>query len=285
MRERVLRVGKPTPLIGVISEPDDFDPSRPALLALNSGVMHHVGTCRLSVKVTRAVAHAGLLAARFDYSGIGDSEPRRGSEAFEQVSLRECGEIMDYLERTRGVKQFILYGLCSGADAAYNTARADSRVIGMAQIDAYCYITWRYYVEYYVPILLHGGRWRSFLTQRWNRLLGKTPPQSATSVATEEGNFEIPTYTRVFPPRDDVAAGLRGLVERGVRMLVVFTGGEPHYNYREQYRDSLPDVPFGDRLQVEYYPKTNHIITQPDYQERVVGCIADWVARTANVAT
>lgn len=281
MKERALRIGKPTPLIGVASEPERFDPARPALLVLNSGVMHHVGSCRLSVKVARAAAEGGLLAVRFDYSGIGDSEPRRGSEAFEQVSLRECAEVMDYLEKTRGVRRFILYGLCSGADAAYNTALADPRVIGMAQIDAYCYITRRYYLEYYLPILFHGERWKSFLRQRWRRLTGRKLAPTATEAAMDDGNFEIPTYTRIFPPRDEIAAGLRALVARDVRMHVVFTGGEPHYNYLRQYRDSFPDVPFGDRLQVEYYPETNHIITQPDAQARVVRGITDWVLATA----
>ena len=32
---------------------------------------------------------------------------------------------MDYLARTRGITRFILYGLCSGADASYFTALLD----------------------------------------------------------------------------------------------------------------------------------------------------------------
>ena len=71
MKERALRIGRPTPLIGVVSEPEAFDPARPAVIILNSGIMHHVGACRLSVKLAREVAAKGLLAARFDYSGIG----------------------------------------------------------------------------------------------------------------------------------------------------------------------------------------------------------------------
>ncbi len=285
MKERALRIGKPTPLIGVSTEPERFDPALPALIVLNSGVMHHVGACRLSVKIARAAAAGGLLAVRFDYSGIGDSEPRRGSDAFEEVSLRECAEVMDYLQRTRGVERFILYGLCSGADAAYNTAREDTRVIATAQIDAYCYITPRYYVEYYLPILFHGSRWRSFLGRLGRRLAGRTPVAegAAPTAPPDDSNFEIATYTRIFPPRDAVADGLRALVARGVRMLVVFTGGEPHYNHLRQYRDSFSDVPFGDQLDVAYHPETNHIITQPDSQARIVRSITDWVLAVAGV--
>lgn len=283
MRERALRIGKPTPLIGVSSEPDAFDPELPAVLVLNSGVMHHVGACRLSVKIARAVAARGLLAVRFDYSGIGDSEPRRGSDSFEEVSLRECAEVMDYIQKTRGTRRFILYGLCSGADAAYNTALADTRVIGICQIDAYCYITWRYYVEYYLPILFHGHRWKSFLRNRWQSLSRRSAPRSPSEVAgVDDQYFEVPTYTRIFPPREVIAEGLRKLAGRGVQLYVIFTGGEAHYNYQSQYRDSFSDVSFGDSLQVDYFAETNHIITQPASQTRVVQRIADWVLRLAD---
>lgn len=285
MKERALRMGKPIPLIGVSSEPDDFDPGRPVLLLLNSGVMHHVGACRLSVKIARAAAERGILAVRFDFSGIGDSEPRRGSEVFEEASRNECREVMDYLQKSRGVNQFILYGLCSGADAAYYSALVDDRVIGFAQIDAYCYTTWRYYFEYYWPLLLNSKRWRSFLRNQFKKMRGKTRKLSPGEAAgVEDQYFEIPTYTRVFPPREEVAAGLKKLIEQGVKMSVHFTGGEPDYNYTQQYRDSFRDVKFGDQLDLHYYPDTNHIVTQPAYQAQIVENIVSWAVTVAVAA-
>jgi hypothetical protein len=278
LRERALRIGKPTPLVGVATEPASFDPALPVVLVLNSGVMHHVGACRLSVKIARAVAARGLLAVRFDYSGIGDSEPRRGSDAFDEVSIRECAEVMDYIEKSRGANRFILYGLCSGADAAYNTALADERVVAIAQIDAYCYVTPRYYFEHYWPALLQGERWRSFLRRQRLKLTGRGgKPDSVAVSGVDEQYFEVPTYTRIFPPREQVAAGLKKLVGRGVHMYVNFTGGEPLYNYRGQYRDSFRGIGFGDLLNVDYYRETNHIITQPRHQAEVVANIAGWM--------
>lgn len=281
-KERALRIGKPTPLVGVATEPADFNAGRPAVIILNSGVMHHVGACRLSVKIARAVAQKGLLAVRLDYSGIGDSEPRRGSDSFEETSLRECAEVMDYIQRTRGVQRFVLYGLCSGADAAYNTALEDPRVIGTVQIDAYCYTTPRYYLEHYGKAMLRWQRWKSFVRGRLKRLMGRAPAKSPSEVAgVDDQFFEIPSYVRVFPPREVIAQGLTKLVKRGVEMYVIFTGGEPHYNHSSQYRSSFSDVPFGDRLTVDYFPQTNHIITQPNYQKVVVERIANWVGEFA----
>lgn len=279
MKERALRIGKPTPLVGVASEPDSFDADRPALLVLNSGVMHHVGTCRLSVKIARAAAARGILAVRFDFSGIGDSEPRRGAQSFEESSIAEVREVMDYLQKTRGISRFVLYGLCSGADASYLTGLVDERVVGMVKIDAFCYRTWQYYLHYYAPLLLNGTRWKSFLGRHVGKLLGKGDKLSPSEVAgIEEQYFEVPTYTRVFPPRDSVADGLRKLTARNVKMFLIFTGGEPEYIYQRQYFDSFRDVKFGNLLRVEHFPQANHIITQQECQSRIVGEIADWVA-------
>lgn len=286
MKERALRIGKPTPLIGIASEPENFDPDLPAVLILNSGVMHHVGTCRLSVNVGRAIAKKGLLAVRFDFSGIGDSEPRRGSMSFEESSIAETREVMDYLQKTRGISQFILYGLCSGADASYYTGLADPRVVGMMKIDPYCYRTWQYSLRYYAPLLLDSKRWRGFLAKKLAAVFGKAKEKSPNEIAgVDEQYFEVPTYTRRFPPRDRVAEGLRALIARGVNIFVAFTGGEPEYLYQQQYQQSFRDIDFRGLLRVDYYPETNHIITQLEYQPRIVSAIADWTYKVASQTT
>ncbi len=79
MPERIVKIGKPQPLVGLLTEPVNPDPGAPAVLILNSGVMHHVGTCRMSVRLARAFADQGVAALRFDFSGIGDSPSRSGS--------------------------------------------------------------------------------------------------------------------------------------------------------------------------------------------------------------
>ena len=280
MRERALRVGKPTPLVAVATEPAELSADRPALLILNSGIMHHVGSCRLSVKLARAVAARGVLAIRFDFSGIGDSEPRPGGLTFEEASVLECQEVMAHLSRTRGVNEFILYGLCSGADASYHTALADARVVAISQFDPYCYVTAGYYLHHYAPAAMSLSRWRTFLRNRWRRL--RSNENRATPLTDIDGEFmELPSYTRVFPPREAVARGLQTLVDRGVRLQVNFPWG-PLYNHAGQFRASFRDVDFRDRLEVNYYNDGNHIVTQPSVQSTVVSDISSWVAKVAS---
>ena len=279
MKERALRIGRPTPLIGVLSEPDNFDPDKPMVLILNSGIMHHIGTCRLSVKIARSLAKEGLASVRFDYSSIGDSAPRRGAEAFEESAPREAAEVMDYLTSKRGVKKFILYGLCSGADAAYTTALVDDRVIAIGQIDAYCYKTPRFYLKHYLPRFLSFSVWQRFFKRKLAALVSGVKK----SDIEEMGEFfEMASYVREFPSSEEIAAGLKKLCDRNVAMKVIFTGGESAYNYREQYRDSFKrKVEFRDLLEVEYYPACGHIITQPPYQKIVVEELTQWMLKQA----
>ncbi len=278
VKERAVRIGKPIPLVGIISEPSEFDPERPAVLLFNSGVMHHIGSCRLSVKLARAFASVGNLAIRFDFSGIGDSEPRRGTLSFEESAPKEAAEVMDYLQRKRGIKKFVLYGLCSGADAAFETALADERVIGFAQIDPYCYRTPRYHFNYYASRFFVLEHWISSAKRISRKINGAGDSKSPAEVAgIDEAYFEVPTYVRVFPPREQVANGLRKLVDRRVTNCVFVTGSEPDYNYEAQYVDSFKEISFGGLLECTYLVESNHIVTDPRHQSLVVDSMSKWL--------
>lgn len=52
----------------------------------------------------------------------------------------------------------------------------------------------------------------------------------------------------------------------------------PLYNHKGQFLSSFSDVRFGDRLEVNYYSDSNHIVTQPAVQSAVVRDISRWVA-------
>ena len=75
MRERAVRFGKTAKLVGIVAEPNPTEQSgtdKPAVLMLNSGILHRVGACRLHVKLARSLASEGHTVLRFDFSGIGD---------------------------------------------------------------------------------------------------------------------------------------------------------------------------------------------------------------------
>ncbi len=277
MRERAIRIGKPTPLAAIVAEPDSVDASKPAVIILNSGVMHHVGTCRMSVHIARALADAGIVSVRFDFSGIGDSETRRGSKPFEQTAIEETAEVMDYLQRKRGIQQFVLYGLCSGADGSYEVAKVDQRVIGIAQIDPFCYRTRRWYLHHYGPRLLQPEVWKRLV----GKLLGKGQTRAGGDDPDDEF-VEMPSYVREFPPREEVKKGLAGMVDRGVAVYSIFTGGQRKIlNHPGQFESSFSDLNFKGLLTVDYHLDATHIITGKTHQQEIPKDIARWVLSLA----
>lgn len=282
MKEIALKIGKPIPLAAIVSLPKELNPERPAVLILNSGIMHHVGACRLSVKIARQLADSGTLAIRFDLSGIGDSAPRAGAGSFHETAIAEIKEVMDYLSEKRGIKKFIAYGLCSGADASYDIALADERIVGIAQIDPYCYRTWSWYARHYGPRIFNIKIWLNALKVR---LLKRESKQQGFSKSVDEDNLEMPSYIRVFPPRSELAEGMKALVERGVKFLCLFTSGQDEiFNHASQFELSLKEVNFGNSLTVDYQADMDHIITAPNMQIYARDLICNWANSVADLA-
>lgn len=279
MRERVLMIGDHLPLVGVLCEPEKerLNSTNTAVILLNSGVIHRVGSCRLSVTLARALAEkAGIPTFRFDFSGIGDSEARRGTLTANQAAIEEIQEVMDFLGRLKNYDNFILYGLCSGAFAAYRTALADRRIQGTIQLDGYCYTTWKSHLMHYSPRLFSLSRWVMFILRK----LGLRKVKKGAEVSgIEEEFFEVPNFAS-YPPKEEVEQGLNKLNERGLEMLYVFLGNE-HYKYHKQFEDCFSSVAFDDNLTVIHRPLASHILSEPKERRAVVESITEWVHRRA----
>jgi pimeloyl-ACP methyl ester carboxylesterase len=276
MRERAVKFGAASNLVGVLTEPDPVAAreERPGVIFLNSGILHHAGASRLYVKIARKLASSGFFCLRFDFAGVGDSEPRRDTLPFARGAVEDAREAMDFLQSARGIRRFILVGLCSGADMAYHVALADNRVAGLAKLDAWVYSTRRAVVRHYVPRVLSLRQWRHSIRVRLEgrrARAGQSPQDPSASL------YVAPEYRRKFPPREEVEDGLRRLTERGVRLYYFFSGDQISvFNYREQYRDSFPDVDFRDLLTVDFQPDSDHTVTGLRHQEEVTDAIHRW---------
>ncbi len=276
MREKVLKFGASRGLVGILTEPAPGTPVKPSVVLLNSGILHHVGASRLYVQVARQLAAAGHAAFRFDFSGIGDSESRKDTLGAAESALVETREAMDLLAGRRGNDKFILFGLCSGADMGFKVACEDPRVVGLIQLDPFAYRTRGYWLRHYGPKLLSPAAWQNFIQVRLQRWKASRQPVSIDE-ATE---YVAPEYRRIFPPREQVEARLRTLVDRGVRLLNIFSDGQPdHINHGAQYARAFPALDFGDQLRVEYVPYAAHTFTDLGDQGRVIATVADWAVQ------
>jgi len=269
--------GPESSLVGILTEanPEHADAGLPSVVFLNSGIVHRVGANRLYVKIARRLAERGFTTLRFDHAGIGDSGPRRDDRPFQESAVEETRAAMDLLERTRGSERFVLGGLCSGADVAFWTALEDTRVVGLFQLDPFVYRTPRFLLSYYLPRLVSPAAWWRSLSSRGRHLAGRL--RSAGEGAPVDTGWAAPEYTRIFPPRSEVAGGLRALADRGVAFFVFISGTMFEYvSYADQYERSFPEVDFSGRLVVDFAPDADHTVTRLDHQERVIQGIEGW---------
>jgi pimeloyl-ACP methyl ester carboxylesterase len=280
MKELILSVGAPTPLSGIITEPEANRAPDTAVVLLNSGVLHRVGANRLNVRVARRLAEAGLLAVRFDAAGLGESAARGPRATTLRPEVADTIEVMDHLERSRGIRRFVLGGLCSGAECALVTAAADPRVVGVVALEGYAYPTTQYWIRRYVPRLVALNAWRRVFRGE-HRVFGQMRSALGANAAGE-GPFSLRAAlgSRRLPPHAEVEHLLQQIVARRVALLAVYAGGAHHYyNYPAQFRASFPRVAFGDLLDVAYEPQADHTFSDIAIRQRVIERIATWATQ------
>ena len=212
---------------------------------------------------------------RFDFAGIGDSEPRTDGLSPLDSSLADLGEVLDWLERERGISRVVLVGLCSGADHAILHAHSDRRVAALVLMDPSIPTTVRFYAQYilrhltrlrsYISVvLLRSGLLRMWIGDIFYGLRSKPATRPASLEDLRFHNYLKQCY--------------REAIDGGVRILAVFTGETTRQTYREQMFDAFPDIEFGDQLKLEFFEGTDHVFTSEKDRARLYEIVLDWMA-------
>lgn len=246
----------------------------PGVVLLNAGLLHHVGPQRMNVEIARRLsARHGASSLRFDVTGVGDSPARADGLPFRESSIVETRQAMDTLARETGASGFVLVGLCSGADQAFQVALADERVVGCVLIDPYPYETPRFRRE----------RWLRPARQRrtWVRVVRgeyKIGLRVLRVLAGEvEERVDPGLAVRDIPPRDVAETGFRTLLERGVAVHVVFTAGQlGTYNHAAQFWDMYPSLREGGGLSYRYFAPADHTLSVRAVRELLLADVASW---------
>jgi pimeloyl-ACP methyl ester carboxylesterase len=270
----VLQIGAPVPLHGVMTRPATSAVPF-ALVILNAGMLHHVGSCGFSVRLARAAAETGVPALRYDTSGVGDSPARPSALPHDRRSVVELREVLDTMQQRLGVDRFVLMGLCSGAFTAFDAALGDDRIIGMTQVAPFSYRTSEWYARHYAPRVLAYDTWKRYIARK----VGAEAPKPA---GLDEQYLETYDAGWSVPPQSVVEEGYRTLLARRVHLFNIMTGGEADtYLYEGQFRDMFPSVEFGERFTEWYLPEAAHTITRPDHQRLVLTRIVRWLSDIA----
>jgi dienelactone hydrolase len=273
--EQAVLMGKQHSLVGIMTLAVTAAPNlNPTVVILNTGIVHRVGHHRMFVTLSRALASAGFNVLRFDFAGIGDSEPRADGLSPLDSALADLAEVLDWLEGARGIARVVLVGLCSGADHAILHAHSDPRVAALVLMDPSIPATVRFYVHYifrhltrmrsYVSVLLlRSGLLRMWMGNLFYGLRSKpdTPPESL-----EDLRFH-----------NNLEQCYRNAIDRGVHILAVFTGETTRQTYREQMFDAFPDIEFGDQLRLEFFEGTDHVFTSEKDRARLYDIVLNWM--------
>lgn len=271
-REYAVRFGSNQALAGVITQPDSVLHASgiPALILLNPGISHHVGPNRLHVMIARSLAEQGVCVLRFDLSGMGDSLNAACEAATSDAWFADVQSAMDMLSQREGIHQFVLAGLGAGTNYAHRGAVADKRVTGAIFFDGCCYPTFRYYLRRYGPFFLAPHRWLEFVMQA-------LPQRSRGEGGNTIGTTPLNGYLWKRPPKDAYVAEMRMLVERGVNMLYVFSGGAAEdFNYEGQVFDALRTVPLQDHVNVVYFPQCDPLFTLARSRKLLITSLCNW---------
>ena len=287
MREEAVLFGASKSLVGVVTDQAEEGSARPAVILLNSGIIHRVGPNRLYVSLARRLARAGFVVLRFDLSGIGDSVIRKDNVPFEKSSVQETQEAMDYLGSIRGVDRFLLAGICTGAVVAYQTALADHRVAGAILINGqgyipeseeaiHAYLVDRQRRRYYLDRAVYNpGSWRKLMTGRvrvgdilralgvgWNGRRGTKPSRN--------------------PKAEEIAAGFRALADRRMRLLFLYSAGDPGLEELEVILEgNVTELTARETVQYSIVEQADHMFTGLASQEAFLGQTGDWLSQVA----
>jgi pimeloyl-ACP methyl ester carboxylesterase len=272
MIERSHVFGKENRLVGICTEPSlqERKPQAPAFLLLNAGIIHRVGPFRFYVDLARLLAKNGYTTLRFDLSGIGDSLPGKDNRPEHDRVMGDIAHAMDMLEAKKGIKKFVLCGLCWGADISHDCAVIDSRVVGAVLLDTYGFPTIGFYLRDRVFPLLLLANWDNGIRKKLHSLFIKTvrsPKKTGLSI-----------YNRQFPPQEKVIAEIKGLISRNVKLLYIYSGGVPvYYNYGNQFRDMFRGVNFHGCVESAYFKDADHLFSQLNARNRMFNCIIQFM--------
>lgn len=285
VRESVLHFGPDGALVGVLTRPDTPN-GEPAVVLLNAGILHRVGPGRIHVRLARHLSEEGWTVLRFDLPGIGDSDTLRGAGSRSHEVLTAVRAAMDVLQDRRGVDDFVLMGICSGAADSFRASCEDPRVAGIVMIDPPTFFpTGRHRLERLRRLLLDPRRWRRVLGSRLpriepGRLRGVRRRKAPTVGQPQEARATDAPETPSSELREAAGQAFQALAKRGVQVLLLVTGDQRYsYSYRDQIFDAFPKLDLRRIVEVHLFPGADHTFTRERDRNTLSKRVREWLHR------
>lgn len=276
MIERVYNFGTNNELSGIltIDESEHQRRQAPSILFLNAGFLHKSGFNRFNTDLARQLSIYGYSSLRFDLHGLGDSATCLPSVDYEKQVIIDIQQAIDEVTARSDTQKCIIIGLCSGADFAHAAAMIDRRISGLVLLDGYAYRTLKYYIRDFGPGIINPYRSIRFVVNRIWKCFCSTPSQKSPNRGKE-------VYIRSFPPKKQVIKELQELIDRGVKLFFVYSGGIPlYYNYADQFFDMFRSVKFKGMVFHQYFKEADHTYTIVSIRQKLKSAISEWISYT-----
>jgi pimeloyl-ACP methyl ester carboxylesterase len=279
MKEISAAFGNERHLVGTVTLPQQHS-GTVGFVIVNAGVIHRIGQHRWHVKLARHMAGLGFPAIRFDPAGQGDSRVPRDAASFKEQGVRDARAAMDHLADVAGVKQFVIGGICSGAEAGFNTALADPRVVGLWMLDGFAFPTGRTRWMRYL-LKLNSMAPREIVARGWHKLVSRRPTPAVEAGSPAAAAEKVGDA----PPVDRFARSLQAIADRGVAVYFLYSGSIIHlFNYSTQLHDRFAGHRFLESVRVDFRPDIDHTVTALACQREVTRLVAAWCAPFAGAA-
>lgn len=282
-------------LFGMLTQPQARS-SGVGILLLNTGVNHRIGPHRINVKIARRLALSGVTSLRFDLSGIGDSIASSSAKPFREQTIDDMKAALDHLQERCGIRSFLVYGVCSGADNALRLALNDPRISGLMAFDGPSFLTRPARIE---------RKLRRMAAFPLNAAVRDTYPwwrDMRRALTGDDAAARDRTLGRIkawLPGRKPVMTGsifdadapvlspeqheqnLLTLVDRGVALSLLYS---VTYNSTDRNHGMLGQIAHSrvfSQAQYQFLHDVDHTATTLVMQDKLLGIIEDWVRSLA----
>lgn len=250
-------------LVGVLTRPAGPGVGRTALILMNAGLVPRSGPFRVYAQLARALASKGFVVFRFDQSGLGDSPV--STVAGPGRKRGEAEAAMQLVRGQTGIGRFVLGGICSGADDAFNIGTDYQSVDGLLLLDGVAYQSRGYRIRHYLPRLFNPRTVSRWIGRRLTR-------RGAAADTVDPGSF------RDFPAQAQAVSMLESLAARNASVLMLYTGGvDRYYNHRRQVRECFGEVMLAPTMSSEYWPDCDHTFYLKAHRERLISTVLRWM--------
>ncbi|MEP7096814.1 MAG: alpha/beta fold hydrolase [Dokdonella sp.] len=264
MQEQAFRFGRARHLVGIAGLPTAAA-NAVGVIVLNAGLVHRIGPFRLHVELTRRLNTSGYPTLRFDLSTLGDSGASGESQTRTRQVCADVGDAIQLLGRQAGCTQFVLIGLCSGAQNVHTVACTDEKVAGAIFLDGYAYRTVGFHLRHYLPRLFGPARWLRLLTR---------PKQAAGA------SDSTPVFAVERLPQSTVRADLGHMLDRGLKLCLIYSGGISRYfNHARQFRECFGRVVSRPGISTGFIREADHTYVLVGDRDRLLDRIEQWIFR------